>query len=316
MNMNAERRQHGRPVPRLLAALPVASEPVANDGPALVDLGRVCESAGFDGIVVSDHVVMSTEPTGFPGGRPPFPSYAPFFEPLVLAAAILARTERLVIATGIVIAPLRPAVLLAKMVASIDQISGGRLELGVGVGWQREEYEAMGLDFSHRGRMLTDTIRACRTLWSSGPSTFRSSTTSFENVWCSPAPTGTNGPPVLFAGELSERTLQRIVELGQGWLPMFGASIEAIQRDVTRLGEALEASGRSLSEMRIRVDLGSTSPDIDRNDLTALFAEARRLLAIGVTDVVLRLGPLFRQPEPRDELVSQAVREWLSVSES
>src|SRR5262245_44358353 len=106
------------PERRLLGALPVGTEPLADDGTALVDLARVCEAAGFDGIVVSDHVVMSSRPSGFPSGRFPFPPDAPFFEPLTLAAAIATATHALVLATGIVIAPLRPPLLLAKSVAS------------------------------------------------------------------------------------------------------------------------------------------------------------------------------------------------------
>jgi probable F420-dependent oxidoreductase len=296
--------------PRLLAALPVGSEPLAGDAVGLVDLTVACEGAGVDGIVLADHVVMASRPTGFPFARVPFGSDAPFLEPLTMAAAIAARTRSLLLATGILIVPLRPALLLAKTIATVDQLAGGRLELGVGIGWQREEYLASGIDPARRGDLLTDQLRACRALWGPGPSTFSSATTSFHDVWSRPTPTRSGGPPLLFAGRLTARTLERIIELGDGWLPMFGATRDDLARDLPRLVETARQCGRRPADLRVRVDLGSTSAGVDRTDVGALIGETEALLELGVTDVVLRLGPLLAAGMAPERVLDEAAERW------
>ena len=121
----------------------------------LVDLGRAADDAGVDRIVVVDHVVMGEHTENYAWGKFPVPPDAPWFEPLTMLTAIAAVTARVRLATGILIVPLRPAALLAKQVATLDQLSGGRVDLGVGTGWQREEYDAQGLPFERRGQLLT-----------------------------------------------------------------------------------------------------------------------------------------------------------------
>jgi alkanesulfonate monooxygenase SsuD/methylene tetrahydromethanopterin reductase-like flavin-dependent oxidoreductase (luciferase family) len=92
------------------------------------------------------------------------------------------------LSTALLIAPLRPAPLLARTVATLDQVSGGRLQLGVGTGWQEEELTSHGIDPAQRGRMLTDTMRACRALWAPGAASFTSGKVTFEGIWCEPKP--------------------------------------------------------------------------------------------------------------------------------
>jgi probable F420-dependent oxidoreductase len=293
----------------------VATEPGGGEAGDLIELAVACETAGVDGIVLADHVVVAAHPSGFPGGTFPFPPDAPFFEPLTMAAAIAARTTTLVLATGVIIVPLRPAALLAKVVTTVDAVAGGRLELGVGTGWQLEEYDAVGVDRSRRGELLTDHLRACRALWAAdGPATVRSATTTFEDIWCRPAPVRTGGPPILFAGRLSSRTLDRVIELGDGWLPMFGASQGEIARDVALLAEVARGRGRSPADLRVRVDLGGTRPGVARDDPAALVQEAGELLSLGVTDVVVRLGPLLHGKRPAADALGEVVAAWRATA--
>ncbi len=115
-----------------------------------VDLARAADGAGVDRVVVVDHVVMGPNTDAYNWGKFPTPPDAPWLEPMTVLAAMAAATTRVRLATGILIAPLRPAVLLAKQAATLDVLSQGRLDLGVGTGWQREEYDAEGLDFAAR----------------------------------------------------------------------------------------------------------------------------------------------------------------------
>src|SRR3954452_14948302 len=125
---------------------------VGNDWRTLLDIARAAEDAGVERIVVTDHVVLGYGTDAYSWGRFPTAPDGPWLEPLTCLTAIAAVTERLRLATGILIAPLRPAAVLAKTVATLDVMSGGRVDLGVGVGWHREEYDALGLDFKARGR--------------------------------------------------------------------------------------------------------------------------------------------------------------------
>src|SRR5882724_8159151 len=131
------------------------------DPRGLIEVARHAESAGVDQINITDHVVMGARTDRYPFGKFPVPPEYPWFEPLTMLAAIAGVTSSIRLGTGVLITPLRPAVLLAKIAATLDVVSGGRLDLGVGTGWQREEYDAVGLDWDKRGQLLSDTLAAC-----------------------------------------------------------------------------------------------------------------------------------------------------------
>src|SRR5689334_25200763 len=134
---------------------------------------RMYDRVGIDKLVVSDHVVFGehldayANPAtgGTAGGRQPTGPDGHWLEPLTTLSVIAGMTERVRLGTGILLAALRRPVVLAKSAATLDVLSGGRVDLGVGVGWQREEYEAAGLDFRTRGRELDLTLEVCQTLW-------------------------------------------------------------------------------------------------------------------------------------------------------
>ncbi len=264
--------------------LPIGAETAA-DAKSLIDLARRAEDAGFSAVSLSDHVVMGPRVDRYPWGEFPFGPEAPWVEPLTVMTAIAAVTERVRLTTGILIVPLRPAALLAKWVATIDVLSGGRLELGVGTGWQQEEFEAQGLDHSLRGRMLTDGIGACRVLWSESPAKFESETVSFSDIWCEPKPIRPGGPPVLFSGTLTDRNLQRIVELGDGWIPIMGERRTGIEAGVATLRELYVGAGRDPGSLRVRSAARVARSDDGRPDLAASIEGAPVLIEAGVTDI-------------------------------
>ena len=254
-----------------------------------VDLGRAAEDAGIDRIVVVDHVVMGPHTENYQWGKFPVPPDAPWLEPLTVLTAVAAVTTRIRLATGILIAPLRPAAFLAKQVATLDQMSGGRVDLGVGTGWQREEYDAQGLDFDRRGQLLDDTLAACRVLWRDTPAALSTPTLSFHDIYCVPKPLQEGGVPIWVAGTLHSRNIARVVEYGAGWIPIMGETVEGIAAGIARIRDACAAAGRDPSSLQVQAPVRIVMGDDRRPDLDACMASVPELVAAGATDILVTL---------------------------
>lgn len=243
----------------------------------LLAQARRAEAAGADRLLLTDHVVMGERTDRYPFGPFPFPSDTPWLEPLTLISALAAVTTRIRFSTKILIAPLRPAPLLAKTLATLDVISGGRMEIGVSTGWQREELDACGIDWKRRGQILTDTMAACRVLWRDGPASFHSESVSFDRIWCRPRPLQAGGIPIWFAGSLHTKNLERICRLGDGWIP------PPIPRSTLSAG--MRRSSATLSPGRIAIPLPSVSRAISRpwpaRTVVPIFARVWRPFRIG-----------------------------------
>jgi probable F420-dependent oxidoreductase len=264
-----------------------------------VDLARAAEDAGVDRVVVVDHVVMGPHTENYVWGKFPVPPDAPWFEPLTMLAACAAATTHVRLATGILIAPLRPAALLAKQVATLDQISAGRVDLGVGTGWQREEYDASGLPFDERGQRLTDMLGALRALWRDTPADFSSPTLSFRDIYCEPKPVRPGGVPVWIAGTLHARNIERIVRYGDGWIPIMGASLDDIAAGAKTVREA---SGR---DIEVQAPLRIVPGDIARS-----IESVPSLIAAGATDIQATLRAFARDPGDAPAAMTELVRRF------
>ena len=273
--------------PTLTVGLPNFGALFEGDWRRLIDLAVQAEVAGVDRINVVDHVVMGSRTDAYTWGRFPTTPDAPWLEPLTVLTAMASVTSTVRLTTGILIAPLRPAALLAKTIATLDQLSGGRVDLGVGVGWQREEYLAQGLDFDQRGQLLTDTIGACRALWTEMPASFESPTMSFREVYCSPQPMQSS-LPVWFSGVLLQRTLDRIARLGDGWIPIMGATVDDIAAGAARLRDALTVAGRDPAMLTVQAPVVMARTD-NGFDIDATMASVPRLLDAGATDIYVNL---------------------------
>jgi probable F420-dependent oxidoreductase len=303
------------PAPTLTVGLPNFGTWFSGAGwRALVDLARWAEDAGVDRVVVVDHVVMGPNTDAYAWGRFPQPPDAPWLEPLAVLAAIASATTRVRLATGILIAPLRPAVLLAKAAATIDVLSGGRLDLGVGTGWQREEYDAAGVDFASRGRLLTDTIAACKVLWRDSPADFASPTVSFRSIWCEPKPLQPGGVPVWVAGTLHARAVERIARHADGWIPIMGASVADIASGTCRLREALAAAGRDPTAFAVQAPLRYHRGADGRLDIARSMASVPELVAAGATDVHVALQAFCREPADAPAVLTELVRRFRDVT--
>lgn len=267
------------------------------------DLGRVVDAAsaaddsGIDELVVADHVVMGSRTDRYPFGTFPYPPDEPWPEPLALLAALAGVTSRSRLATGIVISPLRPAVLLAKQCATVDQLSGGRLHLGVGLGWQREEYEACGVDWERRGQVFDDQLAALRLLWTGDPPVeMRAATISFGPTWCEPRPAQTGGIPLGFGMAATPENVERIAEFGSAWLPIYTTSPDELSTGVGRIRAAFVARGRDPEDLEVRAAARAVFDVTGRLDGSATVDEAERLARLGVSVAGYGLGRNLEGP--------------------
>ena len=243
------------PPVRLSVTLPSFGPYLEGDWRQLCDLARMAEDAGVDELTVPDHVVMGPNTDAYRWGRFPYPPDAPWMEPLTAITAMATVTERVRFMTGILIAPLRNPALLAKTAATVDVLSGGRLDLGVGIGWQREEFAAAGVAFEGRGARMDDLLGACRALWTDSPASYSSPTVSFEEIWCEPKPVRPGGVPLWFSGTLTDRTLDRMTRLGDGFIPIMGRTLDGVREDGERIREAWSAAGRDPDLLEVAATL-------------------------------------------------------------
>jgi len=257
---------------------------VPNSGPlpgtiGISEMARVLEQAGFQSLWVADHVVLPAEiGSRYPfaaDGKATWSTKAPYFDAVVAIALIASATERATIGTAVLVLPLRNPVVFAKQAASLDVLSGGRLALGLGAGWLREEFEALGVPFDARGRRLVDGIRILRECWTG---------TYQEDIVFSPTPVGTLP---LYVGGHSEIALRRAGALGDGWLGQ--QSLDAIDTHELEAAHAaitLAAADAGRDPTRLRVVLRIVD-SAGRSDEVARRLPA--LEAAGVDEVIVDL---------------------------
>lgn len=216
----------------------------------LTQLAPIVEAVGFHGALVPDHVFTPEKHRSrylySEDGNAPFGPDAPFAEPWAAISAMAAVTSRLRFSTAVYIAPLRHPLLVAKSVATAAVISGGRVSLGVGVGWLREEFDQLSRDYTGRGQDLDESIAVMRAVWTGGMVEHHGERYDFDRLQMSPAPPA---PIPIWVGGSSERALRRAAVLGDGWIgpgsdpeevPALVARLHALRREAGRESEPFE----------------------------------------------------------------------------
>jgi probable F420-dependent oxidoreductase len=261
----------------------------------LLDRARAADAAGVDRVVVSDHVVFGenldeygrAEVGGTVGGKQPTGPDGLWLEPMTLLSVIAGITSHVRLTTGILVAALRRPVVLAKAAATLDVLSGGRLDLGVGVGWQREEYDAAGLDFEGRGALLDHTLAVCQELWRNSPAAYESAELSFDHIHCMPQPLQEGGVPIWVSGTVNRRVVERLARFGSGWVP-WGPSAADLTNGIAQMRDALGAAGRDPADLQIVGSLPSAKGVDGKADLGRIMDQVPALVEAGVTD--FRIG--------------------------
>jgi probable F420-dependent oxidoreductase len=291
--------------PALSLALANFSATPADSPDRVIRLAELADQLGIDRVIVVDHVVMGAHIEAYDGGRFPTGPDGAWFEPLTLLAVLAGVTQHVRLATGILLAALRRPAVLAKTIATLDVVSGGRVDLGVGVGWQREEYEAAGLRFEDRGRLLDETLEVCTRLWRDRPASYSSDTLAFDGIWCEPKPLQPEGVPIWVSGRIHRRTIDRVVKFGSGWIPWAEHRADPLP-GIARLRRALAEAGRDPAALQVRGVVPIATRDDGTLDLEAAVTEGRRQVAGGVTDLQLGI-PLPRSPDESADTIATVV---------
>ena len=243
----------------------------AVEGEGAVDLATIAEENGFESLWTVEHVVV---PSGYeseypysPNGKMPGPEESPIPDPLIWLAYVAAVTTRIQLGTGILILPQRNPAVLAKECASLDRLSKGRLLLGIGVGWLREEFNALGVPWEARGARTDEYVAALRELWTEDESTFHGRFADFERAKSYPKPVRPGGIPVHVGGH-SIAAARRAGRLGDGFFPGKGdvaslTELFAVMREAAveagRNPDAVELTaggGMSLDNVKALADIG------------------------------------------------------------
>ncbi len=252
---------------------------------ALKSWAQLAEGLGYHLIMTSDHIAVT------PDVKTRYP--APFYEPISTLGWLAGITERIEIGTTVLILPYRSVLETARAFANVDQLSGGRLILGVGIGWAEQEFQALGVPYHQRGAMTNEYLEALRLLWSQDVATFEGKFVSFTEVNTAPRPVQSPAPPIWVGGP-SDAALRRAVLWGDAWHPIRIRADWLRKTGLPRLQEVAEREGRPMPAIcpRIRLRLTETTwPDDDRvagqGSLDQVHRDLAELEELGCSSVVL-----------------------------
>jgi probable F420-dependent oxidoreductase len=255
----------------------------ANAGPfaypeGMTNLARTAEAAGIESLWTVEHVVI---PVGYkstypydPSGKIPAPDSMPIPDPLLWLASAAAVTKTIRLATGILILPQRHPLYVAKEVATLDVLSGGRAILGIGVGWLEEEFNALGIPFDDRGSRTAETVRAMRSLWKDEPEAFEGRFFKWAPLQSHPKPIQKPGVPIVVGGH-TELSAKRAARYGDGFFPGV-ADAEQLTAIIKTLRDECKKLGRRPEE--VEISAGRRAIDLDN---------VRRLQDLGVSRVMV-----------------------------
>ena len=271
---------------------------IGSDPVAVRDFAQAVEASGYDYLLAYDHVLGADpakhELTG------PYTHHTLFHEPFVLFGYLAGLTQRIQLVTGIIILPQRQTALVAKQAAEVDVLSGGRLVLGVGIGWNHVEYAALGADFRTRGRRSAEQVQLLRRLWSEELVTFEGEFDSVRDAGILPRPAR---PIPIWFGGTAPSVLQRVGALGDGWLPLVGGprdeAIAETLRRFEQIGEPARAAGRDPAAIAL-VGRGQAGPPLAQQ-----VADARAWEAAGASHLTLNtMGAGLATPQQHIDAVA------------
>ena len=260
-------------------SLGVGVHPSADD---YIRIAQQAEACGYRSVWLGDHIVVPEQIAApYPytkDGSVGFARNTPWPDPFVLLAAIAVKTEKILLGTSVIIVPYRNPLHVAKAVATVDQVSHGRYLFGVGIGWLKEEFDALKEPFSERAARTREYLQVMKALWSGEVARFQGKYFSFPDQHVNPLPVQKPHPPIIFGGE-STPALKRIADLGDGWQPG-PVPLDVFQERLGKLKTLMEERGRSMSQLFLSM-IGSAQ------DLQQHPEKLAALEELGVQEMIL-----------------------------
>jgi probable F420-dependent oxidoreductase len=281
-------------------------------GASVIELAKTAEALGFESLWMGEHIIIPLHiENPVRHGVPLPPSYRHMPDPFIWLTAAAVSTGRLKLGLDICLVPQRNPLILAKEVACLDRISGGRVVLGVGSGWIEEEAEIMGVPFRSRWAKTMEYVRALKTIWTEETPSFSGEYVSFPPVYSYPKPLQQPHPPILIgAGNPNTNnlaTIKRVAELADGWLPVY-LSPAQMKQELNTLRELCEANGRDFKKLDITllvpaVNLGVGEAFASYNGLAVKPQNASELIAeyeeIGVQRMIVGIVDMSAESAPK-----------------
>jgi probable F420-dependent oxidoreductase len=240
------------------------------------------DQLGYESLWMPEHLVFPLEMSGSPfavsddhAAHPPVPPGTPLFDVFAYLAFLAGLTQRIRLGTNVYLLGLRHPFVAARAIQTLDSVSGGRAEIGIGAGWLRSEWTAAGLDPRSRGRRLDEALQVCKRLWIEETVAHQGEFYQFDAVMFEPKPVQRPHPPIHIGGE-SVAALKRVARAGDGWYGV-GHTLDTVQPVLRRLRQIMQAEGRELEELEI-----ITAAEVSN------FDELRRWEDLGVTRLVVR----------------------------
>ncbi|MFZ1175257.1 MAG: LLM class F420-dependent oxidoreductase [Mycobacterium sp.] len=272
---------------------------------AVIDaVASAADDCGFATLWAGEHVVMVDRSTSrYPysdDGVIAVPAQADWLDPMIALSFAAASSSRIGVATGVLLLPEHNPVVVAKQAASLDRLSGGRLTMGVGIGWSRDEFAALGVPFEHRGARTDEYVGAMRTLWREDVASFEGKFVGFDSIRVNPKPVRDRRIPIVVGGN-SDPALRRVATWGDGWYGFNLDDLAAVRERIAKLEQLCAESGRDRAQLRLSVALRNPS-----------VGDIGGLADVGVDELVLVQAPPD-QPEAAAKWVSALADQWMTA---
>jgi len=222
----------------------------------IVKMAQTAEELGFDSIWVSDHVIIPETHKGF--------GYV-FYDPFITLSYIAAKTRKIKLGTSVIVLPYRNPVVMAKMISTLDNLSEGRIILGVGTGWLKEEFDALGISYEKRGEVTDEMLKVLKILWTEHNPSFKGKHYNFSNIKFLPKPVQKPHPALLVGGG-TKKAIERSVEYGQGWQPV-GLTPKELEEKMSYLTSLLENHNKPDFEVSLRRTVEITDKNLSEEEI-------------------------------------------------
>ena len=257
----------------------VNADPQADD---YIRVAQKAEELGYHSLWLGDHIVIPEKiEAAYPysaDGAAGFPRRAPFPDPFVLLGGLALATSRILLGTSVIVIPYRNPLAVAKAVTTVDLLSHGRFQFGVGVGWLKEEFDALGEDFTRRARQTREYLHIMKAVWQAEPASFSGEFLTFSDIHNVPLPVQKPHPPIIFGGE-SLPALKRVADLGDGWQPGT-ASLKVLSKSVPQLQALMTERGRDYADLSVSA-LSAAGPLLRKPEVIPQLGE------LGVRELIL-----------------------------